>query len=389
MKRVKVKGPISRYARHPWVFSGNIFDADGDRGDNVEVYTRKGEFLGSALYNPSSSITLRFYSRKKEPLGYDEIKDRIFIAREKRLKMFGEEQDAYRMVYGESDNLPGLVIDKYKSGFVVQFSSFGMYKRKKLVQNALFDLFNPEFIYEKSNTHAARAEGIPTEQSLLLGEIPEELVVKINDLFFKVDIENGQKTGLYLDQKKNWKILEKYANEKDILELFSYQGGFTMHLLRGRAKRVYVVDIGEYAIDILKENLKLNGFKDKRIVPFHEDVFRFLDEFSSSQIKFDLIIIDPPSFARSSKTKENGLRAYYNLIDMSLKYLRPGGMMAIFSCSTYIKRNDLLNVIQTVFNANLRVFRVIEEFTQDDDHPYLISFPESRYLNGFLMEEWL
>lgn len=389
MKRVKVKGPITRYARHPWVYSGNILSAEGDKGDAVEVYTRRGQFIGSALYNPESSIALRFYSRTKEPLGYEEIKERIFLAREKRLRYQKEEEEAYRMVYGESDSLPGLVIDKYKSGFVIQFSSYGMYKRKKYVVEALFDLFDPDFIYEKSTKYAAKEEQIPNEASLLLGTLPEELIVNINGLHFKVDIEHGQKTGLYLDQKKNWQLLEKYAKEKDILELFSYQGGFTMHLLRGRAKRVYVVDSGEYAISVLKENLRLNGFKEKRIVPFKEDVFRFLDEFLSSQIKFDLIIIDPPSFARSEKTKEKGLKAYYNLIDMSLKYLKGGGVIAIFSCSSHIKRDDLLSVIRSVFDANLREFRLVEEFTQDYDHPYLLSFPESRYLNGFLMEEWL
>ena len=389
MKRVKVKGPVTRYARHPWIFSGNIFHAEGEKGDNVEVYTRKGQFLGSALYNPDSDIVLRFYSRKKEPLGYAEIKERIFLAREKRIRIKGFEEEAYRVVYGESDNLPGLVVDKYKSGFVVQFSSYGMYKRKKHVIDALFDLYEPEFIYEKSIKHSATQEGVPEEKGLLLGELPQDLVVNINDLLFKVDIENGQKTGLFLDQKENWKRLEKYAAEKDVLELFSYQGGFTMHLLRGRAKRVYAVDSAESAINMLKENLKLNGFKEKRLVPFTEDVFRFLDEFSSAQIKFDFIIIDPPSFARSRRTKEKGLRAYYNLIDMALRYLKQGGMMAVFSCSSYIKRNDLLEVVQNVFDANLRVFRLAEEFTQGYDHPYLLSFPESRYLNGFLMEEWL
>ncbi len=389
MKRVKVKGPVTRYARHPWIFSGNIFYAEGEKGDNVEVYTRKGQFLGSALYNPDSDIVLRFYSRKKEPLGYAEIKERIFNARKKRIKERGFEEEAYRVVYGESDHLPGLIVDKYKSGFVIQFSSYGMCKRKKHVIDALFDLYEPEFIYEKSIKHAAKEEGIPEEKGLLLGEIPEELTVRINDLLFRVDIENGQKTGLFLDQKENWLKLERYAAEKDVLELFSYQGGFTMHFLRGRAKRVYAVDSSESAINILKENLKLNGFKEKRLVPFAEDVFRFLDEFSSAQIKFDFILIDPPSFARSGRTKGKGLKAYFNLVDMALKYLKQGGMMAVFSCSSYIKRDDLMEVLKGVFDANLREFRVLEEFTQGYDHPELLSFPESRYLSGFLVEEWL
>lgn len=389
MKRVKVKGPLTRYARHPWIFSGNIFYAEAEKGDNVEVYTRRGQFLGSALYNPDSDIVLRFYSYKKEPLGYKEIKERIFLAREKRIRSKGSEEDAYRVVYGESDYLPGLIIDKYKSGFVVQFSSYGMFKRKKDVIDALFDLFEPQFIYEKSVKYAAREEGIPEEKAILMGNMPEDLVVNINGLRFKVDVENGQKTGLFLDQKENWLRLEKYAKEKDVLELFSYQGGFTMHLLRGRAKRVYTVDSSETAIKVLKENLKLNGFKEKRLVTFTEDVFKFLDEFSSVQIKFDLIIIDPPSFARSRRTKNKGLKAYHNLIDMAIKFLKPGGMIAVFSCSSYIKREDLLNTLENVFNANLRVFRVVENFFQGYDHPYLLSFPESSYLNGFLMEEWL
>ena len=162
-----------------------------------------------------------------------------------------------------------------------------------------------------------------------------------------------------------------------------------MHLLRGRAKRVYVVDSQKNALSILFENLKLNGFKEKRVVPFEEDAFKFLDEFSSSQIKFDLIIIDPPSFARSRKTREKGLKAYYNLVDMALKYLKTGGKIAVFSCSSYIKRDDLLEVLKSVFDLNARQFRLLKEFTQDYDHPEILSFPESRYLNGFLMEEWL
>ncbi len=390
MKRVKVKGPVSRYGNHPWIFSGNILDtSDAEKGDNVLVYNRRGKFLGSALYNPDSDIVLRFYSRKKEPLGYAEIKERIFKAHEKRIKTKGFEEDAYRLVFGESDMLPGLIVDKYAKGFVIQFSSFGMYKRKKLVTDALYDLFDPEFIYEKNTKHSAREEGIPEEKGILLGELPENLVVNINGLSFMVDVEGGQKTGLFLDQKQNWLLMEPFAKEKDVLELFSYQGGFTMHLLRGRAKRVYVVDSQKNALSILFENLKLNGFKEKRVVPFEEDAFKFLDEFASSQIKFDLIILDPPSFARSRKTREKGLKAYYNLVDMALKYLKTGGKIAIFSCSSYIKRDDLLEVLKSVFDLNARQFRLLKEFTQDYDHPEILSFPESRYLNGFLMEEWL
>ncbi len=390
MKRVRVKGPVTRYARHPWIFSGNILSTgEAEKGDNVLVFNRRGQFIGSALYNPDSDIVLRFYSRKKEPLGYAEIKERIFNAREKRLKIKGFEEEAYRMVFGESDNLPGLIVDKYKNGFVIQFSSYGMYRRKKHVVDALFDLFEPDFIYEKNIKHAAKEEGIPEDKGLLSGELPEELTVTINDLIFKVDVEEGQKTGLFLDQKHNWAYIESHAAEKDVLELFTYQGGFTMHLLRGRAKRVYVVDSQKNAIDTLLLNVRLNGFKEKRIVPFAEDAFRFLDEFASSRIFFDLIIIDPPSFARSRKTKEKGLTAYYNLIEMALKYLKAGGKIAVFSCSSYIKSEDLFNTMKKVFDNNLRVFRVVKEFTQDYDHPELISFPESRYLNGFLMEEWL
>ncbi len=390
MKRVKVKGPLSRYGTHPWIFSGNVLDADdAEKGDNVLVFNRRGKFMGSALYNPDSDIVLRFYSRKKEPLGYAEIKERLFIAREKRIKFKGFEEDAYRVVFGESDMLPGLIVDRYGRGFVLQFSSYGMYRRKKLIVDAIYDLFEPEFIYEKNIKHSAREEGIPEEKGLLFGELPEELIVKINNLSFFVDIEGGQKTGLFLDQKQNWLLMEPFAREKDVLELFSYQGGFTMHLLRGRAKRVYVVDSQKKALDILFKNLKLNGFKEKRLVPFNEDVFKFLDEFSSSQINFDLIIIDPPSFARSRKTREKGLKAYYNLVDMALKYLKSRGQIAVFSCSSYIKREDLLDVLKNVFDANGRTFRLIKEFTQDYDHPELLSFPESRYLNGFLMEEWL
>ncbi len=387
LKKVVVKGSASRYGMHPWIYSGNVINTNGaTTGEHVVVYTRKGVFLGSALFNSESDIAIRFYSRKKEPLDYSTIKERLFNAEQLRRSMHID-NNAYRVVFSESDMLPGLIVDKYGMGFVIQVSSAGMEKRKRDIINAIVDLFNPNFIYEKSSLNARTQEGMENLNALIYGEFEDGIEVLINGIKFQLDIERSQKTGLFLDQSENWDAIEKYAEEKDVLDLYAYTGGFTLHALRGRARRVYAVEQDKNASTKLLANVKLNNYNEKRIMPFTEDVVQFLREFKSTGLLFDLIVIDPPSFSRSKKTKERGIFKYREILSSALVYLKKGGMIALFSCSSYVKRDDLIGVIRSASSEKGREFLIVREMTQAKDHPVPVNFPESKYLNGFLLKE--
>jgi len=384
-----VKGDITRYLLHPWVYSNNIINGDAEKGDCVEVYTTNKKFLGSAIYNPDSSISLRFYSRDKEELDYLAIKKRIITALKRRRLFFGE-ADSFRVVFSESDMLPGLIIDKYGDGVVVQINSYGMEKRRRDVFNAILDVLNPVFLYEKSTSYARLQEKLKPREKLIFKKFEDlnlsEYIIEEDGIKIMVDIEKGQKTGYFLDQHINRRKIEKWAEGATGLDLFSYTGGFTLRMLK-KMRKVYAVDISEDALNILKKNLQLNNFSSDRCLAEKKDVFVFLDEAVYYKIKFDFIVIDPPALIRKAEGKRKVINAYNRLLRNSIKLLSKGGVIAIFSCSNYIKWEGMYNILKEGTGYSGRSFVILEMMSQSPDHPVLSTFPESEYLRGFLIKE--
>jgi len=384
-----VRGDITRYLLHPWVYSNNIIEGDAEKGDCVEVYTKSRKFLGSAIYNPDSTISLRFYSRDKEELDYLAIKKRI-IAALKRRRLFFREDDSFRVVFSESDMLPGLIIDKYREGVVVQINSYGMEKRRRDIFNAILDVLNPVFLYEKSTSYARLQEKLKPREKLIFKKSEDinlnKYVIEEDGIKMIIDIEKGQKTGYFLDQRFNRRKIENWAEGSVGLDLFSYTGGFTLRMLK-KMKKVYAVDISEDALKILRKNLQLNNFPDNRYLVEKKDVFEFLGEAVYYKIKFDFIVIDPPALIRKSEGKRKAMNAYNRLLRISIKLLNKGGAIAIFSCSNYIKWEDMYNILKEGTGFSGRNFVILDIMSQSPDHPVLSTFPESEYLRGFLIKE--
>ncbi len=378
MNKIRVSGRPSDYGNHPWIFKDRIKEVINDR-ICAEVYA-KGKFLGSAFYNPKGKLALRFYSREKEDFNRGLVYKRIVESKNIREGILGF-KETYRLFFAESDNMPGIIADVYKNGVVIQISSYGAEKLKNEIIEA-FEMAGYEFLYEKSDSYARRSEGLEPYVGFHFGNI-DEVIVDINDIKFIVPI-GGQKTGLYLDQRLNWKIVSDIMKGLDkVLDAFCYTGGFTLHLLSKDVKKVLAVDEDEDALEILRENCKLNGFNLRKVETINGNVFDLLDTFLLSNEKFDGIILDPPSFTRS-KNVFGALKGYTRLIDASLRLLRKGGFLALFSCSHYITYEHLEDVLCKVSKRLMRDVKILFKLYQSPDHPVPACFKDSEYLRGLL-----
>lgn len=388
MKRIWLKGPLGKLKTQPWVFKRQVKRVDSDlrAGEFCAVFSEKGQFLGSAIFNSNANVILRFYSRKEEPLDYSLIKSLVERALNYR-KTHIPDEDSFRVVFGESDNLPGLIVDKYERGIVFQIHSLGLEKRRKDVIDALIDLFEPDFLLEKSESFARREEGLTNRTELIKGEIPQDFKISQLGIAYRVDLLQGQKTGFYFDQRENRKRVEFYAKgKKKGLDLFSYTGGFTLHMLRAGVNKVYSVDRSERALEFLKENVEMNSFEKNRVITFTKDVFDFLDEMIFANEKFDVIVIDPPAFAKGKKGFEGALKGYTLLHDRALRLLEDGGSLATFTCSQAVSGEDLLMTVERAAEKLGKNLFVLEILGQPEDHPILLGFPPSHYLKGFILQ---
>ncbi len=373
MKKIYIKA----FPEYSIVYDDLIIRREGGPGpgDVVFVYHKNGKFIGSAFYNPHSRINLRIFSFKEEDFDYEYIKRNIKKAYDYRKSLNFE--SSFRLVYSEVDFMPGLIIDKYNDGFVFQVFSIGIEVRKELIIKALIELFDPIFIHEKSTGHLRKMESLPNINRTVYGKIPENYIVKINDVNFKFFV--GQKTSLFLDQSENYiKLLNYVKDGFEILDAFCYVGGFGIHFLR-KNTNVTFLDISKDALGILEENLRIN-----RIVGNYDivcsDVFEYL---KNCKRKFDFIVLDPPAFTKSKEKLENALRAYDRMHKLAINLLKDGGYLATFSCSFYIKQDHLLESVKKVSKNN---FVILESLYQSKDHPWTLKFSESLYLKGFLFK---
>lgn len=373
---------------HPWVFSGAIARVEGEpeEGEVVDVYTSKKEFIACGHFQ-IGSIAVRVLSFRQEPIDHDYWVRRLQVAKDLRcaLGLIGNPRNnTYRLVHGEGDNLPGLIIDVYDHTAVMQAHSASMHLDRMAVADALEEVMGDviQHIYYKSETTLPfKADLLATENGFLKGGSPENVAME-NGLKFHVDWLKGQKTGFFVDQRENRALLERYAKGRNVLNMFCYTGGFSFYAMRGGANLVHSVDSSAKAIDLTNENVALNFPGDTRHQAFAEDAFKFLDRMGD---QYDLIILDPPAFAKHRDALRNALRGYTKLNAKAFEKIRPGGILFTFSCSQVVSKQDFRNAVFTAAAQSGRSVRILHQLTQPGDHPVNIYHPEGEYLKGLVL----
>lgn len=373
---------------HPWIFSGAIAYAEGEpeEGEVVDVYTSKKEFIACGHFQ-IGSIAVRVLSFAQETVDHAFWVRKLESARALRvaLGLIGNPQtDTYRLVHGEGDNLPGLIIDIYGSTAVMQAHSAGMHVCRLEIADALIQVMGDTVrnIYYKSETTLPfKADLLAKENGFIKGGSTDNVAME-NGLRFHVDWLKGQKTGFFVDQRENRYLLERYASGRNVLNMFCYTGGFSFYAMRGGAKLVHSVDSSAKAIDLTNENVKLNFPDDPRHQAYAEDAFKFLDRMGD---QYDLIILDPPAFAKHRDALRNALRGYTKLNAKAFEKIRPSGILFTFSCSQVVTKENFRNAVFTAAAQTGRSVRILHQLTQPGDHPVNIYHPEGEYLKGLVL----
>ena len=375
--------------KHPWIFSGAI-DSVKDietNGETVEIISGDGKFLGYGSYSSHSQISVRVLSfNPDEKIDINFFQKRIENAIGLRKQIINDKTtNAYRIINAESDLLPGLVVDKYSDYLVCQFLSAGAEFWKKEIVEILVNLFNPTGIFERSDVEVREKEGLLPSKGVLYGKQPDELIEIIeNGNKFFVDVNLGHKTGFYLDQRDNRKILEQFASGKEILNCFSYTGGFSVYAVKVGASKVINVDSSAESLTLAEKNFSLNGIDSSKYENIHDDVFKYLRKLRDTNRQFDVIILDPPKFAESVSQIDKAARGYKDINLLALKLLKKDGILFTFSCSGHIVP-DLFNKIIADAAADAgREVHILTYLTQSPDHTMLTSFPEGLYLKGLI-----
>ncbi len=372
---------------HPWVFSGAIKKIYGEpaEGDIVSVYDNKDEFLGLGHYQ-IGSIAIRIVSFTEVEINDRFWEDKITKAYQLRVDqgiIDDENTNAYRLVHAEGDSMPGLIIDMYDDTAVVQMHSVGMFLIKDTIDQILKNIFGEKLkaIYNKSEGTIPYKAKVTPENGYTFGK-SETRVALENGLKFKVDWEKGQKTGFFVDQRNNRALLEQYSKGKSVLNMFCYTGGFSFYAMRGGAKLVHSVDSSERAIDLTKENVEINFPGDDRHDAFAVDAFKYLDDIKD---KYDLIILDPPAFAKHNNVLNNALQGYKRLNVRAFEQIKPGGIIFTFSCSQVVSKDAFRKTIFSAAAKSGRNVRILNQLTQPADHPVNIYHPEGEYLKGLVL----
>ena len=373
---------------HPWVFSGAIARVEGEpeEGEVVDVYTSKKEFIACGHFQ-IGSIAVRVLSFRQEVIDRAYWVRRLSMAKDLRRALGlidNPQNNTYRLVHGEGDNLPGLIIDVYNHTAVMQAHSAGMHIYRMEIADALTEVMGDviQNIYYKSETTLPfKADLLATENGFIKGGSPDNVAME-NGLKFHVDWLKGQKTGFFVDQRENRALLERYANGRSVLNMFCYTGGFSFYAMRGGAKLVHSVDSSAKAIYLTNKNVELNFPGDKRHEAYAEDAFKFLDNMGD---RYDLIILDPPAFAKHRDALRNALRGYTKLNAKAFEKIRPGGILFTFSCSQVVSKQDFRNAVFTAAAQSGRNVRILHQLTQPGDHPINIYHPEGEYLKGLVL----
>ena len=372
---------------HPWVFSGALHHIDDniEEGEIVNVVSAGGDYIGCGHFQ-IGSIAVRILTFDNEEIDDDFWFDRLKVALEVR-KSIGiadnPQNNTYRLVHGEGDNLPGLVIDCYGRTAVVQAHSVGMHECRMAIAKQLVRVMDGriENVYYKSETTLPYKADLGQENGFIFGNTDEDIALE-NGLKFHVDWLRGQKTGFFVDQRENRTLLESYSKGRSVLNMFCYTGGFSFYAMRGGARLVHSVDSSAKAIDLTTRNVELNFPGDKRHEAFCDDAFKFLDRADG---RYDLIILDPPAFAKHRGALHNALKGYTRLNVKAFEKIKPGGILFTFSCSQVVTKDNFRNAVFTAAAQSGRKVRILHQLHQPADHPINIYHPEGEYLKGLVL----
>ena len=374
---------------HPWIFSGAIHHTEGDaaleEGDIVEVLASDGRFLALGHWQ-IGSIAVRVLTFKRQKIDVAFWQKRLAVALDVRraIGVAGrEDNDICRLVHGEGDNLPGLVIDIYGTTAVMQAHSVGMHVCRQQIAEALRKTMGESLhaIYYKSETTLPFKAQLGQENGFIWGESSDD-VARENGLAFHIDWLKGQKTGFFVDQRDNRSLVEHYSKGRKVLNMFCYTGGFSVYAMRGGAELVHSVDSSAKAVELVDANIELNFPGDNRHEAFAEDAFKFMDEM---QTQYDLIILDPPAFAKHKDALKNALRGYTKLNARAFEKIQPGGILFTFSCSQAVNKDQFRTAVFTAAAIARRKVRILHQLHQPADHPINIYHPEGEYLKGLVL----
>lgn len=374
LKRNEEKKVLNGY---PWIFANEVQKIEGKdkQGSVAEIKAFDGRYVGKGFINHHSKIIVRILTTKSEEINKDFFEEKIKIADEGRREL--GYNDNYRVVFGESDNLPGLIVDKYGDKLSVQFLSLGMEVIKNDIVDILVKRFAPSTIYERSDVAIREKEGLPLKKGVIYGKDETQSIIVENGLKLIVDLENGQKTGYFLDQKENRDDLKFYVKDKTVLDCFCNEGGFSLCAKKYGAKEVTAIDISKTAIELVEKNAKLNDLEINTRVA---DVFEALREYRKSGEKFGVIVLDPPAFTKTADTVKAGYKGYKDINANALKLVEKGGYLVTCSCSQHLTLPLFLQMIkESVFESGVRA-KLVELRTQGKDHAVCIGYDESLYL---------
>jgi len=371
---------------HPWIYDNEIekVNGEGESGGIVDVFESREKFIGRGYFNPKSKIVVRLLTRNRE----EEINEDFFRAKtlscfEYRKKIGYKEN--FRMVFGEGDFLPALIIDKFKDVFVIQTLSLGMDRWKEMIVSILKKEFSPTGIYERNDVPVRKREGMEELTGFLTDPFPTKFTIEEEGVKFQIDIENGQKTGFFLDQKENRLALQNISADAEVLDCFCYTGSFSIFAAKFGAKSVTGLDVSDEAIQQAKLNASLNGFES--VCNFQSaNAFDLLPEWVKEKKQFDVVILDPPAFTKSRTGVDAASRGYKEINLRAMKLVRPGGFLLTFSCSHFMDPGSFFDVVSEAALDARKTVRQVSFLSQAKDHPIVWNIPETNYLKGFLLQ---
>ncbi len=377
--------PRSRmFHGHDWVYSSEVLKAFGNPQDGDVVSLKDGHdrLLGTAIYNSKSQIIARRISRQRQDLDLDFFQRRLKQAIDYRTRR-GVDPRLCRLAWSESDGLPGVIVDRYGDHLVVQTLTLAMDQKKGLLTEALQALLAPKSIVERNDAPIRKAEGLELHTGMLAGEPPEMIEITVAGITFEIDLLRGQKTGFYLDQLPNYAAVAAHAAGKKVLDCFANQGAFALACAKAGASQVQAVEISEECVELVKRNAERNHLK---VETYAMNVFDLLKDLERQQERYDLIILDPPSFTKSKGNLNDAMRGYKEIHLRALKLLSPEGLLATFSCSHHVGREIFMEMIHDSAVDAKKTLRQLETYSQGADHPIITTLPETEYLKGWLFE---
>lgn len=371
---------------HPWIYTDEIEQYDGDytNGDIVEVYNFRGNFIGKGYVNDVSKITIRIMTRDID----EEIDEGFFARRLERAWNYRQkviDTSSCRFVFGEADFLPGLIIDKYEDYYVIQSLALGIDRYKDIIVKLLKENYGAKGIFERSDVNVRELEGMEQYKGFLTEPFDTTVQIQENGVKYYVDLENGQKTGFFLDQKENRAAIKRFCKNASVLDCFTHTGSFALNAALGGASSVLGIDVSQHAVDSAQKNAELNGLTD--IVSFEcHNAFNVLPEWAREGRKFDVVILDPPAFTKSRETIKGAARGYKEINLRGIKMVNPGGFLMSCSCSHFMDQELLKETIADAAKDAHRTLRQVEVRAQAPDHPVLLNSDESNYLKFFIFQ---